>query len=400
MGRKKKITDNNNVFNVKFDRQLPNTPVVRDSAGGWINWGRRNNYPTQLLGLLSQSPTLTACVHFAVTSVLGGGVDWDSMQLDDSQMRPNYRYSWEELIKRCAYDYFALGNFAIQVVKNRDGKTYSFYHEPFEHVRYAKRDNDGLITSFYLSQDWTNPSKYKPIEIDSLTMRSDNQWKIPAGKPYLFVPEVYNQLTDVYPTPVWSSAQKAVQAETEFLSFDLRTASNIFAPAGALTLPTVDSEEEKQAILQKIQDMFSGADGAQQLLVSFRNDSEDEPVKFTPFTASTNNVDLFSTSNDRNIDRILTTFSIPSRSLIGLPLGNVGFSSESAILETSYLLYETLAGNAARRQVVGVINDCFKANGIDTEIVIKPLVFGTGESNNDAPSTEVSSDDNVEEQKQ
>lgn len=399
MPRKKKITSENSVFNVKFDRQLPNTPVVRDSAGGWIAWGRRNNYPTQLLGLMSQSPTLTACVHFAVTSVLGGGVDWDAMQVDGSQMRPNYRYSWEELIKRCAYDYFALGNFAIQVIKNRDGKTFSFYHEPFEHVRCAKRDSDGLITSYYLSDDWTAPSKYKPIQIDSLTMRSDNQWSIPAGKPYLFVPEIYSQLTDVYPTPVWSSAQKAVQAEAEFLSFDLRTASNIFAPAGALSLPPVDSDEEKQAILQKVQDMFSGADGAQQLLVTFRNDSEDEPVKFTPFTASNENVDLFSTSNDRNIDRILTTFSIPSRSLIGLPLGNVGFSSESAILETSYQLYETLAGNAARRQVVGVINDCFKANGIDVEIVMKPLLFGAEASNNDAADVQSEDEDNVEEQR-
>lgn len=399
MPRKKKITSENSVYNVKFDRQLPNTPVVRDSAGGWIAWGRRNNYPTQLLGLMSQSPTLTACVHFAVTSVLGGGVDWEAMQVDDSQMRPNYRYSWEELIKRCAYDYFALGNFAIQVIKNRDGKTFSFYHEPFEHVRCAKRDSDGLITSYYLSDDWTAPSKYKPIQIDSLTMRSDNQWSIPAGKPYLFVPEIYSQLTDVYPTPVWSSAQKAVQAEAEFLSFDLRTASNIFAPAGALSLPPVDSDEEKQAILQKVQDMFSGADGAQQLLVTFRNDSEDEPVKFTPFTASNENVDLFSTSNDRNIDRILTTFSIPSRSLIGLPLGNVGFSSESAILETSYQLYETLAGNAARRQVVGVINDCFKANGIDVEIVMKPLNFGAEASENDAADVQSEDEGNVEEQR-
>ena len=229
-------------------------------------------------------------------------------------------------------------------------------------------------------------------------MRSDNQWNIPAGKPYLFVPEIYSQLTDVYPTPVWSSAQKAVQAEAEFLSFDLRTASNIFAPAGALSLPPVDSDEEKQAILQKVQDMFSGADGAQQLLVTFRNDSEDEPVKFTPFTASNENVDLFSTSNDRNIDRILTTFSIPSRSLIGLPLGNVGFSSESAILETSYQLYETLAGNAARRQVVGVINDCFKANGIDVEIVMKPLQFGAEASDNDAADVQSEDENNVIEQ--
>ena len=176
-------------------------------------------------------------------------------------------------------------------------------------------------------------------------------------------------------------------------------ASNLFAPAGILSLPPADSEEQKQAILNNIQNMFAGTDNANQLMVTFRNDSDDSnPVTFTPIAGSSDNVDLFSTSNDRNVDRILETFSIPSRSLIGLPLGNVGFSSESEILKAAYDLYMTLAGNDSRRMVIGVINDCFKANGIDVEISIKPLLFG---ENTDVEAAEVEdsiiNDDNIEE---
>lgn len=400
MGRKKKNNDNNTVFNVKLEKHLQNTPITRRGSAGWMLWGRKNNWPDEILNLLAQSPTMSACINFCVTALIGGGVDYDSM--NGVQSVPNYRYDWNTLIRRAAFDYFTFGNFALQIIKNRDGKTYSIFHQPLQTVRCSVRDNNGVITSYWLCNDWTNTVKNKPVEIPSLIMRPDTEWSIPAGKPYLFCPDEYNPFGDYYWSPIWTSALKSIQSEAEFLSFDLRTVSNIFAPAGALSLPPVDSEEEKRAILEKIQQMFSGADGAQQLLVTFRNDSEDQPIDFTPFTASNNNVDLFSSSNDRNIDRILSAFSIPSRALVGLPLENLGFSSEAAILESAFELYNTLQGNASRQKIADVINICLQQNGIMEPLILKPLSFGNTGSNDtiESVSTQDISEDNVEEQKQ
>lgn len=399
MRKKKKDAQNESVYNIKMERHLQNTPLTRRSSMGFISWGRRNTWPDEILNLLAQSPTMSACVNFCVTALIGGGVDYDNM--NGVQTVPNYRYDWNTLIKRCAFDYFTFGNFALQIIKNRDGKTYSIFHQPLQSVRCSQRDADGVISSYWLSNDWSNTVKNKPIEIPSLTMRPDTQWNLPAGKAFLFVPDEYNPFGDYYWTPIWTPALKSVQSEAEFLSFDLRTVSNIFAPAGALTLPPVDSDEEKRAILQKVQEMFSGADGAQQLLVTFRNDSDDEPIHFEPFTAKTENVDLFSSSNDRNIDRTLSAFSIPSRALVGLPLENLGFSSEAAILESAFELYNTLQGNASRQKIVDVINLCLQQNGIMEPLVLKPLSFGTNNVNSDASGAETQdvSEDNAEEQR-
>lgn len=399
MGRKKKIESHGgDVFTLRLDKVYPNTAAEKASAFGWVSWGQRNNWPNQILGLYSQSPTLSACVNFCVKALLGGGVDFGDMGLDGSQVVPNYRYGWDELIRRCSTDYFLLGGFALQVIKNNDGRTYSLYHQPMETVRCASRDDDGVVNDYYLCKDWTATAKYPPVRIPSLVTRPDGEWDLKRGEPYLFVPEFYSPIGDYYPTPCWTSAIKSVQSEVEMVTFDLRTASNIYCPAGAISLPPAESEEQKQAILNNIQSMFTGADNAQQLLVTFRNDSEDSPITFTPFTAASDNVDLFSTSNDRNVDRILSTFCIPSRSLIGLPLGNVGFSSESGILETAYNLYNTLAGNESRRAVIGVMNECFRANGIDVEIVLKTLSFGETADNGAADESQNISENNIEEQ--
>ena len=385
---------------MKFEREIANTPIVKKSAFGYQLWGKKNQWPTQILDLYSQSPTLRACVNFAVKALVGRGVDYTAMGLDGSQLVPNYRYSWDELIRRCAEDYFILGGFALQVIKNRDNVSYSIFHQPMETVRYGIPDEDGVVTEYWLCSDWSATGKNPPIRIPSLTMRDDGSWNIKAGEPFLFVPEFFSPLSFTYPLPCWSSALKAVQSECAMMSFDLKTASNVFCPAGALSLPPAESDEAKNAILKNIQSMFSGADGAQQLLITFRNDSEDSPISFTPFQASSENVDLFSTSNERSSDRILSTFSIASRSLIGLPMGNVGFSSEGEILREAFQLYMTLSGADSQRAVISVMNQCFKANGIDVEIIMKPLVFGTPTTQTDTegPNTNIS-EDNVQEQK-
>lgn len=392
-------TSKNKLYNINFEKNLPNTPTCRRSSMGWVNWGARNNYPTQLLALLAQSPTLSACCNFAVKSLVGGGVDYEAMGIDGSQLRPNYLYSYDELIRRCAIDYFTLGNFALQIIKNRDNTTYSIYHQPIETVRCAERDADGVITDYYICRDWSSYNKYKPIQIPSLITRDDGSWILKSGQAYLLVSEQYNPISDYYPQPIWGSAIKAVQAEVEHLNFDLKSASNSFVPAGALSLPAASSEEAKQAILKNVQEMLVGSSNASQLLVSFRDTNDEEPVKFTPFTASEKNQNLFEESSNRAISRILSTFSIPSRTLIGYPAENTGFASEGALLEAAYKLYETLSGNDSRRAVVGVINDCLRNNGIDIEILMRPISFGVGLNivNGVVTSDEVS-EENVEEQ--
>jgi hypothetical protein len=56
-------------------------------------------------------------------------------------------------------------------------------------------------------------------------------------------------------------------------------------------------------------------------------------------------------------------------------LNNSGFSSEADKLEVSYQLYNKLTGNYNRMAVIRTINQMLKMNGIETEIVMKPLSF-------------------------
>ena len=362
------------LFLTKLEKQIEGSAITKKNALGWVNWGIRNNYPNLLLDLYNQSPTHRSAVNFAVQSILGNGVDFEQMQLNGDEVVPNYSQTWDEVIKSLALDYILYGSYAIQVIMNKDGKTYSFWHMPLDKVRWSEYDEDGQITKYWICQDWTMTGNYPPIEIDALDMK--DEWKLEKGKPYLYVYRTYSPTMTYYTQPHYAAAIKAIQAEIEYVNYDLKNIVNGFAPAGVLTLPEVETDEERQAIIQNVTRMFQGSDNANSVMITFRSNIEDKGVEYTPFQSNKGSFNYYADANQRVINRILESHQIPNAALIGMPdIGNSGFSSEADKLEVSYQLYNKLTGNYNRMAVIRTLNQMLKMNGIETEIIMKPLNF-------------------------
>lgn len=357
-----------------FEKQIEGSAITRKNGQGWINWGVKNTYPNMLLDLYNQSPTHRSAIHFAMMSILGNGVDFEAMKLNGDEVVPNYAQSWDEVIKSLALDYVLYGSYALQIIMNKDGKTFSYWHMPLDKVRWSEFDEDGQITSYWISNDWTALGQNPPMQIDAFDMRDD--FKIDKGKPYLYVYRSYTPTMTYYTQPHYAAAIKAIQAEIEYCNYDLKNIVNGFAPAGVLTLPEVETDEQRQAIINNVTKMFQGSDNANSVMITFRNNIEDKGVEYTPFTASQGNVNIYAEANQRVINRILEAHQIPNASLIGMPdLNNSGFSSEADKLEVSYQLYNKLTGNYNRMAVIRTLNQMFKMNGIETEVIMKPLSF-------------------------
>ena len=396
---------NGGLFVTNLEKQIEGAPITRNSSQGWIKWGLRNDYPNLLLNLYSESPTHRAAINFGVQSILGNGVDYDAMALDSGDVVPNYYETWDMIIKNLSLDYMLYGSYALQIIKNKDNKTYSFYHIPLEKVRWSPYDEDGQITSYWISNDWTALGQNPPFEIDAFDMREDSV--IERGKPYLYVYRDYSPTQNYYTSPHYTAAIKSIQSEIEFINYDLKHIINGFSTAGILTLPEVETDDEKKAIINNIQSMFQGSNNTNQIAITFRTNLEDKPAEWTPFADGKGSADKYSESNKRCISRILSAHQIPSPMLIGMPdTNNSGFSSDADKIETAYQLYQKLTGNYNRICVIKTINQLLKMNGIDTEIIMKPLKFNDfGDENDNASETKSTennddiSTENVEEQK-
>ena len=361
-------------YSIKFEKQILGTPIMRQNmSDGIINWGQRNDYPLRLDELYIGSVTHKSCIDFAVNAIVGGGVE-----VDIEVPQPNYHTSWNEFIRAITFDYCLYGGFAFQIIKNKDGKTYSFFNQPFETVRMEPMDEDGVIEYCQVSADWTAKQKYPPVRIPIFGFQEDEEIK--QGQVYMFVYVSPNPISPYYPIPSYIAGIKAIQAEVEYQNYDLKSITNGFVGAGSISLPPVGSEQQKQAIINNIQSMFTGSDNANSLLVFFREDSEDTPVEFTPFSSNGGMVDLYEAANERTVNRIIESHKISSKGLIGLPIDNSGFSDSGALMQAAYDVYNTNVASSARVVILSAINNLFALNGVEVEISLKPLSYITTSS--------------------
>lgn len=361
------------MYNIKLEKQISNTPITKDSSFGWRKWGLNNDYCDLLLNLYSQSPTHHAACQFAIASIVGNGVAFDKMGLNGDEVVPNMNQTWDDVIKALATDYILYGSYAIQCILNKDGKTFSFYPIALDKVRWGLYDESGNIPYYYISADWTEVSMNPPIQIKAMDFSAT---KFEKGVPYLYVYRTYTPTQNYYTQPSYAAAIQAIQSEVEFVQHDLKCAVNNFVPSGMLVMNDVETDSEREALIRNITNMFVGTNNSNSLLVTFRNNVEQQDPSFVPFTASAGNVNIYEDANKRTINRILCAHQIPNASLIGSPdLQNNGFSSEADKLEVSYQLYNKLTGNANRMAVIRTLNTLFALNGIDTQIIMKPLNF-------------------------
>ena len=364
------------ITSVELKKQFDNHPIISEGTGmRWVTVGRNNDYYEQLLNLYNQSVTMKSCVLFTQRAICGDGLDVEKMKLQDTDLRnPNYYTDWNTFIQNFVLDYILYGAAAFEVIMNRDRKTYSFFNIPYNTVRPSKMDDDGVIPSYWLCSDWSEWSTHPPVEVKAFGFQSEE--KIQYGKPYLYVLQNYNPLDPYFSSPRYQSAINQIQAEAELQNFDLKSIVNQFVPVGMLQLPACDTEQEKDNIVREIQSNFVGSNNAGSLMVQFSNGlSDQENVKFTPFAANESNVDLYNQTNERVVNRICQAFGIANKSLIGLPADNAGFSDSGNLLAVAYNLFNVNVASPERNLISSAINNAFKLNGVETEIIFKPLNY-------------------------
>lgn len=369
-----------------FDKQIENSAIVRPNAlYGIMNFGVDNLYPYKLINLYNTSVTHKACCDFSTNAIVGEGIDWETMQVKNGDIpNPNYSMGWNEFIRALAFDFSLYSAFAFQIIRNKDGRTYSFFPQPIETVRVEEADEEGVINNAYICKDWSATGKYPPIKIPMFGFQEDKE--IPKGVPYLFYHRQINPVNFYYGLPIYSSAINAIQAEAQYQTFDLKNIVNGFTPVGCLTLPEVETSEERDAIIKNITSMFSGAENSNALMVTFRSNIEDKGVEFVPFTQKSQSADLYANANERTINRIMAGWKIPSKALIGYPADNTGFSDSGAYMESAYALYNVNVANNARREILDVINQLFQMNNVDVEIVLKPLRYKIDDAQTTLPT--------------
>lgn len=328
------------IVNLNLSSNIYNVPINKVNSRGWINYGENNLFPQKLIEMYYNSPTNNSCIDFLVTSIMS--------EIDKPEKANPYE-TYNEILYKLALDLVIFGGYAYQIVRNNDN-SYSIFHQSFANIRKDKSFADGDGDCYWVSEDWTNLSNYPPYKIDAF------KGELKKGESRLAYYSRYSLNSNYYPLPYYYGSIRAIQTEVELLKYDLKSVVNNFTASGVLTMNRIEDDEERRSVIKGIQKLFQGGDNANNIMITFKNKNEENPVSFQSFDKASDSVNLFDDNNDRTINRILAAHRISNRSLIGLQ-NTSGFSSEADYLEAAYnLLEKTTLANFRKELLKGIEN--------------------------------------------
>lgn len=326
-------------------------PTFSKNIKGWINYDKDNLLPQRIIELNNNSAINKAVLENKVTYICGTGIDENNYY-----GQPNPNNTWDDIIAKIAKDYVTFGGYCFQVILNENGKSVSLFHTDFSKIRVGQVNDFGVYLSFFLSNDWKKTTgKYAPVEI-----KAYGSEELTKGTPYLFYYKDYEPSLDYYPVPQYYSALNYIEADGLLGKFYRNSINNGFVPSTIITMPSNPTDEQKEQFQKDIEQSYSGANGANSIVVLWGESQEVKPV-VTSYTAS-NNADLYNNVDEIIFQKIISAHRLTSPTLAGLS-GSGNLSGNSNEIINSYVLYDQTVINNLRRTILNSLNPFVINNG-------------------------------------
>ena len=341
-------------------------PVFTRNNKGWINYDKDNLLPQRIIELNNESAVNKAVIENKVTYICGAGLAGG-----EYYGQPNPGEDWNTLIEKVAKDYATFGGFCFQVILNENSKSVSLFHTDFSKVRVGQTNDYGVCLSYFLSNDWTKTfGKYAPTEITAYGAQ-----EMQKGVPYLFYYKDYDPSLDYYPVPQYYSALNYVEADGLLGKFYRNSINNGFVPSTIITMPSNPAQEQKEQFQYDIEASYTGANGANSIVVLWGESEEIKPV-VTSYSASAN-ADLYNNVDEIIFQKIISAHRLTSPTLAGLS-GSGNLSGNASEIINSYILYNNTVIRQMRRKVLDslnlfVVNNGYKRMEINELDIIKQM---------------------------
>lgn len=317
------------------------------------NFGQNNDVPQQILNLINTSTTSKSIIRSKVTYICGNGVKGKH----NGQIgQPNLFENWSELIEKIAKDYTSLGAYALQIIVNKDYKTFSIYHTDVSQVRVGEYDeNTGDVYSYGICRNWNMSTMFQPVFIKAWGSEEPV-----IGERYLFYYCDYNPSMDFYGLPEFWAALQYMEAESNLGIFYNTLIKNNFNPSSIIMFPSNPDDKTKQKILDDLE-AFSGPSNTSNIMAIWANGNE--KPDFAKLD-STNVANQYQQAQEKIEREIIKAHRVSSPTLLGIP-GSGSLSGNANEIVNGFTLFNLTVINDYRNDILRTLNKFQIMNGRD-----------------------------------
>lgn len=339
-----------NIFQRDFSIGQPY--IDKATRREWVRFGEDNLYPQLCLDLASESPLQKAIMENKLSYMYGAGL----APVEDNIYTPNLIEGWDEFTYKCMTDYVYLNAFAVQVIMNEGGNSFSFYHQPVDQVRLGQYNDHNIIEKAYICTNWGKIYSRRENVVEIKMWGSEQPKK---GERYLMYFKKHQLGEYYYAIPQWMSAANYIAADAALSQYYNNYIRNNFSANLAIKYPTEPSDEKKDEIYKSLMASFGGAENAGNILLLFGENGVVPEIS----SIESVNADLYNSVCDTIKLAIVSANRLTSPILAGISTSS-GFSSKSDEIIAATVQYRLTVINNERQFVMNKINDLLSMNGL------------------------------------
>ena len=364
------MEQSNHILTIKLNAHKP--PVFKEEKNKeWVVMGTDkdwyNNYPGYLLKLYDTSHLHGSIINAKVHYICGNGLEIDTKGLNienqallmDKLNRANERgETILDVMKKCVLDKQLFNTFYLEIIWNRAGTDFDYFHFPYESLREDK-DGDG----YWYSDDW---SKSQQSE-DKTGLKWMPKADIEGRKNGILAFKIYKPGCKNYTKVDYLPGIAYIEADGEVANYNLQGIKSQFNIGTIISFNNgTPTEEEKDYIEKKLKEKFTGTDASNSVLINFSKTKDNAPT--IERMQSPDFADQYKDLKNQIVEAIIQTHRFPPI-LAGIQVaGKLGNSQEyNDALETlkvSYLIPE-------QKLIEDFFNDLLEIKGFAGRIRLK-----------------------------
>lgn len=311
----------------------------------FIVYGENNKYPSYLYNLYKNVATLKTIIDGTADFVCGSEIASDSIIFNGDGL--------SDIVYDITLSYLIYGGFALNVLRNKQGKVVKIVPLDFRKVRSDKKGE-----KFYYSEDFDSKSygrgkyiEYPAFDKDDVTAYSSI---------YYYKDDKYS----VYPTPIYNAAIKACEIERKIAEYHLNSLENAFMGSVLVSLNNgVPDDEQKAEIEKNFNEKFTGSENAGRVVISY-NDSKEHEATISQIQTEDYG-ERYKSLIEYSQQQIFTAFKA-TPAIFGIPTTDKGFSQEQYV--DQFALFNAMVIKPLQKQILRSLKEVS-----DINIQIKPF---------------------------
>ena len=336
-------------------------PVVKEVRGkDYMKFGDKNLFPQELIELYN-----TSAMHATAVNAITDGVKGEGIEMIGDEYINMQGETIDDIFGKIALDYVLFNGYALNVVWNKEGnKIAEMYHLPMANVRSGKENEDGEVTEYFYSSDWSNTRKYEPKAYRAFDP-TDNKKENASQIYYVFS---YQPGQQFYPLPSYTGALTDIDLDARISRFHNQNLKQGLSPSMMIQFRSgIPTPEERRAIYREIDETFSSEQNAGRFFLSFSRPGEEMQV--TPIESA--NDDYYVTLEQRITSRILTAHRITSPLLLGIKDAS-GFSNNADEIEVAYAHFMGTVVEPKQQTILKSFGWPLKFAGYNVSLEVEP----------------------------